>query len=79
MSDTFIDYVNMRGSDSHTYRATILLTMHEIAAGIYALNIEYEFIISLSILLLILGAIKIMAVNYSPDDNDFILSTGSSK
>lgn len=77
---TFIDYrEHERIRLTYITDATILLIMREIAAGIYAQKIEYEFIISLSILLLVLGAIKILAVKYSPDDDDFILSTGSAK
>lgn len=66
---TFIDYrEHERIRLTYITDATILLIMREIAAGIYAEKIEYEFILSLSALLLVLGAIKILAAKYSPED-----------
>jgi len=48
--------------------ATILIVMREIAVGIYAQKIEYEFMLSLSVVLLVLGAIMILAIKYSPSE-----------
>ncbi|MCD4821024.1 MAG: phosphate-starvation-inducible PsiE family protein [Methanococcoides sp.] len=48
--------------------ATILIVMREIAVGIYAQKIEYEFMLSLSVVLLVLGAIRILAIKYSPSE-----------
>ncbi|MDW7732100.1 MAG: phosphate-starvation-inducible PsiE family protein [Methanolobus sp.] len=78
---TLIDYrEHERIRLTYITDATILLVMREITAGIYAQKIEYEFIISLSILLLVLGAIKVLAVKYSPDDIDDVdLSASSMK
>jgi uncharacterized membrane protein (DUF373 family) len=44
--------------------ATILIVMREIAAGVYAQRFDYQFILGLSMLLLILGIIKALAVKY---------------
>ncbi|WP_445475823.1 phosphate-starvation-inducible PsiE family protein [Methanococcoides methylutens] len=50
--------------------ATILIVMREVAAGIYAQKIEYEFILSLSALLVVLGAIRVLAIKYSPKETE---------
>jgi uncharacterized membrane protein (DUF373 family) len=44
--------------------ATILIVMREIAAGVYSQRFDYQFILGLSILLLILGIIRALAVKY---------------
>ena len=44
--------------------ATILIVMREIAAGVYAQRYDYQFILGLSTLLLILGIIKALAIKY---------------
>jgi len=44
--------------------ATILIVMREIAAGVYAQRFDYQFILGLSVLLLILGIIRALAVKY---------------
>jgi len=44
--------------------ATILIVMREIAAGVYGQRFDYQFILGLSTLLLILGIIKALAVKY---------------
>ncbi|AAM05663.1 TPA: hypothetical protein HA338_17830 [Methanosarcina acetivorans] len=46
--------------------ATILIVLREIAVGLYAQKFGYEFILSLSVLLLVLGIIRVLAVKYSP-------------
>lgn len=46
--------------------ATLLIVMREIAAGVYAQRFDYQFILGLSTLLLILGIIKALAVKYPP-------------
>ncbi|MBP2030675.1 uncharacterized membrane protein (DUF373 family) [Methanohalophilus levihalophilus] len=67
---TFVDYrEHERIRLTFLTDATILIVMREIAAGIYAQKIEYEFILSLSVLLMVLGAIRIMATKYPPHDS----------
>ena len=44
--------------------ATLLIVMREIAAGVYAQRYDYQFILGLSTLLLILGVIEALAVKY---------------
>lgn len=64
---TFVDYrEHERIRLTYITDATILLVMREIAAEIYAHEIEYEFILSLSALLLALGVIRVIAAKYSP-------------
>ncbi len=46
--------------------ATLLIVMREIAAGVYVQRFDYQFILGLSTLLLILGIIKALAVKYPP-------------
>ncbi|WP_440952179.1 phosphate-starvation-inducible PsiE family protein [Methanococcoides sp. FTZ1] len=64
---TFTDYrEHERIRLTYITDATILIVMREVAAGIYAQKIEYEFILSLSVLLVVLGAIRVLAIKYSP-------------
>jgi uncharacterized membrane protein (DUF373 family) len=46
--------------------ATILIVLREIAVGLYSQKFGYEFILSLAVLLLVLGIIRVLAVQYSP-------------
>jgi uncharacterized membrane protein (DUF373 family) len=46
--------------------ATILIVLREIAVGLYAQKFGYEFVLSLAMLLLVLGIIRVLAVKYSP-------------
>lgn len=46
--------------------ATILIVLREIAVGLYSQKFGYEFILSLAVLLLVLGIIRVLAVKYSP-------------
>ncbi|WP_048194840.1 phosphate-starvation-inducible PsiE family protein [Methanococcoides methylutens] len=48
--------------------ATILIVMREVAAGIYAQKIEYEFLLSLAAVLVVLGAIRVLAIKYPPQE-----------
>ncbi len=65
---TFIDYrENKRIRLTYIADATILIVLREVAAGVYTHHIEYEFIISISILLLALGLIRFIATKYSPE------------
>lgn len=66
---TFVDYrEHKRIRIVYITDATILIVMREIAAGVYVNRIQYEFILSLSILLLVLGLIRILVIKY-PADN----------
>jgi uncharacterized membrane protein (DUF373 family) len=49
--------------------ATILIVLREIAVGLYSQKFGYEFILSLAVLLLVLGIIRVLAVQYSPASN----------
>ncbi|MDG6244641.1 MAG: phosphate-starvation-inducible PsiE family protein [Methanolobus sp.] len=65
---TFIDYrEHKRIRLTYITDATILIVLREIAAGVYTHHIEYEFIISISVLLVALGFIRLIATKYSPD------------
>lgn len=46
--------------------ATILIVLREIAVGLYSQKFGYEFVLSLAVLLLVLGIIRVLAVTYSP-------------
>jgi uncharacterized membrane protein (DUF373 family) len=46
--------------------ATILIVMREIAVGLYSQKFEYEFVLSLATLLLVLGIMRVLAIQYSP-------------
>lgn len=65
---TFIDYrEHKRIRLVYITDATILIVMREIAVGVYVNRIQYEFILSLSILLLVLGIIRIITLKYPAD------------
>ncbi|UGV39826.1 phosphate-starvation-inducible PsiE family protein [Methanococcoides orientis] len=64
---TFVDYrEHERIRLTYITDATILLVMREIASEVYAHKVEYEFVLSLSALLLALGVIRVIAAKYSP-------------
>ncbi|NPE28042.1 hypothetical protein HNV12_08715 [Methanococcoides sp. SA1] len=66
---TFIDYrEHERIRLTYITDATILIVMREVAVVIYGQKIEYEFVLSLSVLLLVLGAIRVIAIKYSPSE-----------
>lgn len=46
--------------------ATILIVLREVAVGLYSHEFGYEFILSLAVLLLVLGIMRVLAVKYSP-------------
>jgi uncharacterized membrane protein (DUF373 family) len=65
---TFVDYrEHKRIRLVYITDATILIVMREIAVGVYVSRIEYEFILSLSILILVLGIIRLLSVKYPTD------------
>jgi uncharacterized membrane protein (DUF373 family) len=68
--DLFKTFVDFREHEeiriTYVTDATILIVMREIAAGVYAQRFDYQFILGLSILLLILGIIRALAVKYPP-------------
>ena len=68
--DLFKTFVDFREHEeiriTYVTDATILIVMREIAAGVYAQRYDYQFILGLSTLLLILGVIKALAVKYPP-------------
>ena len=66
--DLFKTFVDFREHEeiriTYVTDATILIVMREIAAGVYAQRFDYQFILGLSVLLLILGIIRALAVKY---------------
>lgn len=66
--DLFKTFVDFREHEeiriTYVTDATILIVMREIAAGVYDQRFDYQFILGLSTLLLILGIIKALAVKY---------------
>jgi uncharacterized membrane protein (DUF373 family) len=66
--DLFKTFVDFREHEeiriTYVTDATILIVMREIAAGVYAQRYDYQFILGLSTLLLILGVIKALAIKY---------------
>jgi len=68
--DLFKTFVDFREHEeiriTYVTDATILIVMREIAAGVYAQRFDYQFILGLSTLLLILGIIRALDVKYPP-------------
>jgi uncharacterized membrane protein (DUF373 family) len=68
--DLFKTFVDFREHEeiriTYVTDATILIVMREIAAGVYAQRFDFQFILGLSTLLLILGIIRALAVKYPP-------------
>lgn len=63
----FVDYhENDRIKLTDITDATILIVMREVAIGLYSQEFDYKFILSLALLLLVLGILRVMAVKYSP-------------
>jgi uncharacterized membrane protein (DUF373 family) len=63
----FVDYhENDRIKLTDITDATILIVLREIAVGLYSQEFGYEFVLSLAALLLVLGIIRVLAVQYSP-------------
>ncbi|MGA9187040.1 MAG: phosphate-starvation-inducible PsiE family protein [Methanosarcina sp.] len=63
----FVDYhENDRIKLTDITDATILIVLREIAVGLYAQKLGYEFVLSLAALLLVLGIMRVLAVKYSP-------------
>jgi len=46
--------------------ATILIVLREIAVGLYSQKFGYEYVLSLSVLLLVLGIMRVLTITYSP-------------
>jgi uncharacterized membrane protein (DUF373 family) len=68
--DLFKIFVDFREHEeiriTYVTDATILIVLREIAAGLYAQRYDFQFILGLSTLLLILGIIKALAIKYPP-------------
>lgn len=68
--DLFKTFVDFREHEeiriTYVTDATILIVLREVAAGVYAQRFDYQFILGLSTLLLILGIIRALAVKYPP-------------
>jgi len=68
--DLFKTFVDFREHEeiriTYVTDATILIVMREIAAGVYAQRFDYQFILGLSTLLLILGIVRALTVKYPP-------------
>lgn len=75
---TFVDYhEHERIKLTYVTDATILIVMREIAVGMYAKEFEFEFIIALSTLVLVLGIVRVLAIKYSPEEINKILPSTS--
>ncbi|MDD4331654.1 MAG: phosphate-starvation-inducible PsiE family protein [Methanosarcinaceae archaeon] len=67
---TFVDFLERdRIKLTNVTDATILIILRELALGLYSKEFGYEFILSLSALLLVLGIIRVLAIKYSPDEH----------
>ncbi|CAG0997558.1 MAG: Phosphate-starvation-inducible E [Candidatus Methanoperedens nitroreducens] len=65
---TFADYSKLeRIKITDITDVTILITMREVTVGLYSKSFGYETIFALSALLLVLGVIRVLAINYSPE------------
>ncbi|MFZ3385195.1 MAG: phosphate-starvation-inducible PsiE family protein [Candidatus Methanoperedens sp.] len=65
---TFADYSKLeRIKLTDITDVTILITMREVTVGLYSKSFGYETIFALSALLLVLGVIRVLAINYSPE------------
>lgn len=63
----FVDYhENDRIKLTDITDATILIVLREVAIGLYSQEFDYKIIVSLALLLLVLGILRVMAVKYSP-------------
>ncbi len=49
--------------------ATILIVLREISVGLFTRDLDYTMIFALSILLTVMGAVRVMAVRYSPQQS----------
>ncbi|MBN2488374.1 MAG: phosphate-starvation-inducible PsiE family protein [Methanosarcinaceae archaeon] len=49
--------------------ATILIVLREISVGLFTRNLDYMMILALSVLLTVMGAVRVMAVRYSPQQS----------
>ena len=47
---------------------TILIAMREVTLGLYSKSFTYEMLFAISVLLLVLGVIRVLAVRYSPEN-----------
>ena len=65
---TFADYSkHERIKLTYITDATILIVMREITVGLYSQSFGYQMIIALSVLMLVLGLLRVLAVRYSPE------------
>ncbi|MBN1134018.1 MAG: phosphate-starvation-inducible PsiE family protein [Methanosarcinaceae archaeon] len=53
--------------------ATILIVLREVSVGLFTRDLDYMMILALSVLLTVMGAVRVMAVRYSPTP-DVIIS-----
>ncbi len=65
---TFADYSkHERIKLTYITDATILIVMREITVGLYSQSFGYQMIFALSMLILVLGLLRVLAVRYSPE------------
>jgi len=63
----FVDYQeNDRIRLTDITDATIFIVLREIAVGLYSKEFEYQFVLSLAALLLVLSVMRVLAIKYSP-------------
>ncbi len=67
---TFADYAkHERIKLTYITDATILIVMREITVGLYSQSFGPQMLFSLSVLMLVLGLLRLLAVRYSPEMN----------
>ncbi len=65
---TFADYSkHERIKLTYITDATIIIIMREITVGLYSQSFGYQMLFALSILMLVLGVLRVLAVRYSPE------------
>lgn len=66
---TFADYSkHERIKLTYITDATILIVMREITVGLYSQSFGYQMLLALSLLLFVLGIMRVLAVRYSPEN-----------
>lgn len=66
---TFADYSkHERIKLTYITDATILIVMREITVGLYSQSFGYQMLLALTLLLFVLGIMRVLAVRYSPEN-----------
>ncbi len=77
---TFADYrVHERIRLTYVTDATILIVMREITVLIYSHDFDTEVLLVFSVLLLVLGAMRLISIKYHPSGNTDLFPPGEEK